>query len=227
VLFFGYEVIGLFQSQDEITKAPTQTGARLGNFIYKDINSDGKIDADDRTFIGNPNPSFTYGLNISLSYKAFDFAAFFFGSAGNDIYNNTLYFTDFPDFFKGGIRREVAVNSWTTTNTNTNIPALYTTGSFSSDLTANSYFISKGSYFRAKQMQIGYTLPASVLSRVGIDRFRIYVQAANLFTITNYSGLDPELQSNDPNNNSTVGFGTDQGNYPHTPAYLIGVNLNF
>src|SRR6478735_1187356 len=225
--FFGYEVIGLFQNADDISKSPAQTGARLGNFKYKDIDGSGTIDADDRTWIGDPNPDFTYGLNISLSYKSFDFSAFFFGSAGNDIYNNTLYFTDFPDFFKGGIRREVAVNSWTTTNTNTNIPALYTTGSFSSDLTANSYFISKGSYFRAKQMQIGYTLPASVLSRVGIDRFRIYVQAANLFTITNYSGLDPELQSNDPNNNSTVGFGTDQGNYPHTPAYLIGVNLNF
>lgn len=225
--FYGYKVLGLFQSQDDITKSPEQTGARLGNFKYEDVNGDGKIDASDRTWLGNPNPKFTYGLNVSFSYKAIDFSAFFFGSVGNDIYNNTLYFTDFPDFFKGGIRRDVALHSWTPQNTNTNIPALYTTGSFSSDQTANSYFISKGSYFRAKQMQIGYTLPASLLSRVGIDRLRIYVQSANLFTITKYKGLDPELQSNDPNNNSTVGFGTDQGNYPHTPSYLVGVNLNF
>ena len=225
--FYGYEVIGLFQSADDISKSPKQTGARLGNFKYRDVDGNGTIDANDRTWIGDPNPAFTYGLNISLSYKSFDFSAFFFGSEGNDIYNNTLYFTDFPDFFKGGIRREVALNSWTTSNTNTSIPALYTTGSFSSDQTANSYFISKGSYFRSKQMQIGYTLSPKTLSRVGIDRFRIYVQATNLFTITQYKGLDPELQSNDPNNNSTVGFGTDQGNYPHTPGYLIGVNLNF
>ena len=85
---------------------------------------DGKIDANDRTWIGNPNPEFTYGLNISLSYKAIDFSAFLFGSVGNDIYNNTLYFTDFPDFFKGGIRRDVALNAWTPEHTNTNIPAL-------------------------------------------------------------------------------------------------------
>jgi len=130
-------------------------------------------------------------------------------------------------FFKGGIRRDVALHAWTPENPNTNIPALYTTGSFSSDQTANSYFLSKGSFFRARQMSIGYTLPASTLSRIGVDRLRIYVQGANLFTITKYSGLDPELQSNDPNNNSTVGFGTDQGNYPHTPSYLIGVNLSF
>ena len=225
--FYGYQVIGLFQSADDIAKSPAQDGARLGNFKYQDVNGDNKITADDRTFIGNPNPDFTYGLNIGLTYKAIDFSAFFFGSKGNDIYNNTLYFTDFPDFFKGAIRKDVALHAWTPENPNTNIPALYTTGSFSSDQTANSYFISKGSFFRARQMQIGYTLPASTLSRFGIDRFRVYVQGANLFTITKYSGLDPELQSNDPNNNSTVGFGTDQGSYPHTPSYLIGVNLSF
>ncbi|TKK67030.1 TonB-dependent receptor [Ilyomonas limi] len=225
--FYGYQVIGLFQSEDDIAKSPDQDGAKPGLFKYQDVNNDGKITADDRTYIGNPNPDFTYGLNIAISYKAIDFSAFFFGSKGNDIYNNTLYFTDFPDFFKGGIRKEVALNSWTPERTNTNIPAMYTTGSFSSDQTANSYFISKGSYFRAKQMQIGYTLPASTLSRFGVDRLRIYVQSANLFTITKYQGLDPELQSVDPNGNSSNGFGTDQGNYPHTPSFLVGVNLNF
>ena len=100
-----------------------------------------------------------------------------------------------------------------------------TTGSFSSDLVANSYFISDGSYLRVKQMQIGYTLTPAQLSKLGIDRLRVYVQGANLFTLTKYSGLDPELQSSDIRN--TVGFGIDQGNYPHTPSFLIGVNVNF
>jgi TonB-dependent starch-binding outer membrane protein SusC len=227
--FYGYKVIGLFQSADDVAKSPTQTGAEPGFFKYQDVNNDGKINEDDRTFIGNPNPKFTYGLNLSFTYKQFDFSTFFFGSVGNDIYNQTKYFTDFPDFFKGGLRREVALNSWTPTNTNTNIPKLKTTGSFSTDGVTNSYFVSKGSYFRSKQMQIGYSIAPKVLSRVGIDRLRVYVQTANLFTLTKYDGLDPELQSQPDNGqiNRTRAFGIDQGNYPHTASFLFGVNVNF
>ena len=230
--FFGYQVIGLFQSDDDVAKSPTQSDAAPGFFKYKDVNGDGTIDANDRTFIGNPNPDFTYGLNISFTYKSFDFSTFFFGSHGNDIFNNSLYFTDFPDFFKGAMRREVALNSWTPTNTNTTIPKLTTTGGFSTDNVTNSYFISKGSYLKNKQMQIGYTFPESMLSRIGIDRLRVYVQSTNMFTITKYKGLDPELQSDNTNNggsqsNYYLGYGIDQGNYPHTPAYIFGVNLNF
>jgi len=222
--FYGYKVIGLFQTNAEAT-AWNQPGAEAGLFKYADINGDKKIDDKDRTYIGNPNPKFTYGINLAITYKNFDASAFLFGSYGNDIFNNTKYFTDFPDFFKGGISRDVALNAWTPTHTNTSIPKLMTTGSFSSDLVANSYFISDGSYLRVKQMQIGYTLTPAQLSKLGIDRLRVYVQGANLFTLTKYSGLDPELQSSDIRN--TVGFGIDQGNYPHTPSFLIGVNVNF
>jgi TonB-linked SusC/RagA family outer membrane protein len=237
--FYGYEVVGLFQSAEDIAKSPTQDDASPGLFKYRDVNGDGKINSDDRTFIGDPNPDFTYGLNVSFSYKNFDFSSFFFGLYGSDIFNNTKYFTDFPDFFKGGIRREVAINSWTPTNTNTNIPKLRTTGGFSTDNSGygTSYFLEKGSYFRCKQMQLGYTIPAKLLSRYGIDRLRIYVQSANLFTITKYTGLDPELQSQPDSNgripnlddplNGPIMFGVDQGNYPHTPSYLVGINLNF
>jgi len=225
--FYGYQVTGLFQSTDDISKSPIQDGARPGFFKYKDVDGNDTIDARDRTYLGNPNPKFTYGLNLSVTYKSFDFSAFFFGSVGNDIFNQTLYYTDFPDFFKGAIRKDAAVNAWTPQHTNTTIPAFYTTGSFSSDGTTNSYFISSGSYFRCRQMQIGYTLPKSVLSKIGVDHFRIYVQGANLFTITNYQGLDPELQSSDVNNGGNTSFSVDQGNYPHTPSYLVGINLNF
>jgi TonB-linked SusC/RagA family outer membrane protein len=228
--FYGYQVVGLFQSADDVAKSPTQTDASPGLFKYKDVNGDGKIDDKDRTYIGDPNPKFTYGFNLAVSYKNFDFSAFFFGSEGNDIFNQTKYFTDFPDFFKGGMRREIAVNSWTPTNTKTSIPKLRTTGGFSSDGVTSSYFISKGSYLRSKQMQIGYTLPNSILSKAGIDHLRVYVQALNLFTVTKYKGIDPELPSQpDSNGNipATYLFGIDQASYPHTPAFLFGVNVNF
>lgn len=232
--FYGYKVLGLFQSDDDVAKSPKQNDASPGVFKYEDNNGrddkgnltgkpDGKVDADDRTFIGDPNPKFTYGLHLAFAYKNFDFSTFFFGSYGNDIFDQTKYFTDFPDFFKGGIRREVATNSWTPTNTNTNIPKLRNTGGYSTDQVTNSYFISKGSYLRNRQMQLGYALPARSLSRFGIERLRVYVQAANLFTVTKYKGLDPELQSS----GNISSFGIDQGNYPHTAAFLVGVNLNF
>ena len=223
--FYGYKVIGLFQSAADVAKAPTQQDAAPGLFQFQDVNGDGKIDASDRTYIGDPNPDFTYGINISFSYKNFDFSTFMFGSHGNDIFNQTLYFTDFPDFFKGGIRREAALNAWTPTHTNTTIPKLQVAGGQSSDGATSSYFVSKGSYLRNKQMQVGYTIPTSKISRFGIDHIRVYVQATNLFTITKYKGVDPELQSNDINN--TQGYSVDQGNYPHTRGFLVGVNLNF
>ena len=224
--FYGYKVVGIFQTADEVAKAPKQNDAMPGVFRYEDVNGDNKIDDNDRTFIGNPNPDFTYGLNVAFSYKALDFSAFFFGSKGNDIFNQTKYFTDFPDFFKGAIRRDVALNAWTPQNTGSDIPLLRNTGGFSTDAVTNSYFVSKGSFFRNKQMQLGYTLPANTLSRFGVERLRFYVQSANMFTITKYNGLDPELSSPDPNARTPL-FGIDQGNYPHTPAYLFGINLNF
>ncbi len=230
--FFGYKVVGIFQDANDIAKSPTQDDAIPGVFKYQDVNGDGKINTDDRTFIGDPNPDFTYSFNISATYKNFDFGAFFFGSKGNDIFNNTLYFTDFPDFFKGGLRKEAAVNSWTPTNQGATVPILRTTGGFSTDNSgfANSYFISKGSYLRNKLMQIGYTIPQNKLAKFGIDRLRIYFQATNLFTITDYQGLDPELPSQ-PNSNgqivNTNMYGIDQGNYPQTPRFLFGLNLNF
>jgi TonB-linked SusC/RagA family outer membrane protein len=231
--FYGYQVIGIFQSDADVAKSPTQQDAAPGRFKYADVNGDGKITTDDRTYFGNPNPKFTYGLNLSLSYSNFDFSAFFFGSYGNDIFNGVKIFTDFPQLFKGGLSKDAALNSWTPTNTNTKVPKLENLASFSTTTVINSYYLDKGSYFRSKQMALGYTLPGKILGKYGIEKFRIYVQAVNLFTVTKYKGLDPELQSSDPNNQSqsingaSNSFGIDYGNYPHTAQYLIGVNVNF
>jgi len=173
------------------------------------------------------------GLNISVSYKGLDFSTFFFGSHGNDIFNGVKIFTDFPQLFKGGLSKDAALNSWTPTNTNTKVPRLENASSFSTTGAINSYYLDKGSYLRNKSMVLGYTLPNKKIAALGIDKIRIYVQAANLFTVTKYKGLDPELQSSDPNNASQTingasnSFGIDYGNYPHTAQFLVGVNVNF
>ena len=224
--FYGYKVQGLFQSAADVTGSPTQAGAAPGLFKYADMNGDGKISDADRTFIGNPNPKFSYGLNIGASYKNFDFSMFIYGVAGNDVVNYVKYWTDFPQVFLGNVSKDAVYNSWSTTNTNAKVPMLVKSANFSNTTVFNSYYIEKGSYLRCKSMVLGYTLPNSDIKRVGIEKVRVYVQAANLFTITKYTGLDPELQGSDLNNNTN--FGIDFGNYPaNQKQFNIGVNVAF
>ena len=236
--FFGYKDIGLFANQSDVDKAPTQAGKAPGTFQFEDNNGtdpltgqltgkpDGQITAADRTWIGNPNPDFTYGLYISLSYKSFDFSTMFYGSVGNEDFNYVKYWIDFPQVFQGAVSNDAALNSWTPQNLGAKTPQLTTAANFSTSGSVNSYYVESGSFLKCKQMQIGYTIPGSLLNKYKIDRLRIYVQAANLFQITNYTGLDPELQSSDQYNNSN--FGIDFGNYPaNQQTYLVGVNLSF
>lgn len=224
--FYGYEVLGLFKDDADVNKSPTQDAAAPGRFKYRDVNGDGKISDADRTFFGNPNPNFTYGLNLAVSYKNFDFSAFFYGSQGNDVINYVKYWTDFPQVFGGNVSKAAVYNSWLPTRTNATVPKLEQEANFSNTTVFSSYYKEKGSYLRCKQMQIGYTLPSATLRRFGIDKFRIYVQAANLFTITKYTGLDPELQASDLGNNSN--FGIDFGNYPaNQKNYNVGVSVTF
>jgi hypothetical protein len=224
--FYGYKVIGYFKNAADVTGSPTQTDAAPGRFKYADVDGDKKITDADRTFFGNPNPKFTYGLNIAVSYKNFDFSTFLYGSYGNDVINYVKYWTDFPQVFGGNISKDAVYNSWTPTNLNPKVPILEQAPSFSTTTVFNSWYMEKGSYLRCKQMQVGYTIPTSTLKRFGIDKLRFYVQAANLFTITKYTGLDPELPASNLGDNSN--FGIDFGNYPSNQKnFLIGVNLSF
>jgi TonB-dependent starch-binding outer membrane protein SusC len=236
--FFGYQVIGLFQSYDDVAKSPTQQDAAPGRFKYADVNHDGKIDGNDRTFFGNPNPSFTTGLNISVTYKNFDFYTFFYAQVGNDIINNVKASTDFPQGFGNQISTNVAVNSARLINANgqptsikdptahvanpgTSVPMLEQSANFSNSGVFNSYAMESGSFLRCRNLTIGYTIVSSTLKRLHFDKFRVYVQALNLFTVTNYSGLDPELN---PGTNTV--FGYDNGVYPNNQkSYNVGVNL--
>jgi TonB-linked SusC/RagA family outer membrane protein len=228
--FFGYEVAGLFNSDAEVAAAPTQDAAAPGRFRYRDLNGDGEITPDDRTYFGDPNPDFTYGINLNGSYKQFDIATLFYGSQGNQAINYIRYWTDFLGTFPGG-KSKALLNAWTPTNTNTTVPIAEVAGNASTSGLFNSYYLEDASFLKMRSLQIGYTIPQNKLTKLGIDRFRVYLQGANLFTITKYSGIDPELTPSANNLGSgqgTAAFGIDYGNYPNNQrSFLIGVNVTF
>lgn len=232
--FFGYEIDGFWDSTDEINQANAAAAAATGNtnatyqndvavgrFRYKDVNGDNRITDDDRTFLGNPNPDFTYGLNIELLYKNWDFSMFMYGSQGNDIWNNVRWWTDFYSSFQGAKSHTALYDSWTPTNMNASAPIQETTGSFSTANVPNSYFVEDGSYLRVRQMQLGYTLSSDLLDKIRLSKLRIYAQVVNPFTFTSYSGLDPEISG------GSVNFGIDEGAYPNQRQLLFGLNVIF
>jgi TonB-linked SusC/RagA family outer membrane protein len=232
--FFGYKNVGFWNTQAEIDaankEAQTRTGnpnaiyqdgISLGRFRYADVNGDGRITDADRTFLGNPNPKFSYGINLELDYKNFDFSIFLYGVQGNKIWNQVRWWTDFYPGFVGAKSKTALYDSWRPDHHNAKAPILETTQSFSNNQVPNSYLVENGSYLRAKNVSLGYTIAPALLKRAGIERFRIYVQAANLFTITKYTGIDPEIAG------GTTNFGLDEGAYPNQRQYLIGVNVGF
>ena len=219
--FFGYKVIGLFQSASDVASSPTQAGAGPGRFKYADINGDKKIDADDRTVLGNPNPDFSYGLNLGLEYKRFDFTAFFYGVHGRELFNFTRWWTDFSGGFPGGRSKRALNESWLPDGSrpNATTPIQETNNGFSSGSSVNSYYVENGSYFRLRNLQVGYTFN---LNSSKISNLRVYLQGTNLFTITKYSGLDPEVIVNDERSQ-----GVDVGAFPVVKQFLFGVNVKF
>lgn len=224
--FFGYQVIGLFQTDAEAT-AWNQAGAGKGRFKYADINGDKKIDAGDRTIIGDPNPDFSYGINLGTEYKAFDISAFFYGVAGKDIFNFTRWWTDFSSGFPGGRSKRALYESWLPDGSRPDAKTpmqetVAVAGGFSTSGQVNSYYVEKGDYFRLRNLMIGYTLPASLTSKIRISKARIYLQGTNLFTITNYSGLNPDVISTDDRAASV-----DVGTYPIVKQFFIGANISF
>ncbi|MEO6548465.1 MAG: TonB-dependent receptor [Ferruginibacter sp.] len=224
--FFGYEQIGLFRDAADVSSSPAQPDAAPGRMKFRDVNGDKLINTDDRTYFGNPNPKFTTGLNLSANYKGFDLSAFFYASVGNDVINYVRFWTDFPQVWDGAISKEAVYNSWTPTNLNAKVPRLERSPSFSTTSNFSSYYLEDGSFLRCKSIMLGYNIPSKTFRTVGIDRLRVYVQAVNLFTITKYTGLDPELSGSDLNNNTN--FGIDFGNYPaNQKGFNVGVNLSF
>lgn len=219
--FYGYKIIGIYQDANDVAKSPTEPDAAPGRFKYLDADHNGVIDDKDRIFYGDPNPTFTYGINLGLNYKRFDFSMVLYGSQGNDVLNYTRYFQDFYPQFQNAKSAALLTDSWLPTRKNAKYPIVENNSYFSTNGVLNDFYNEKGSYLRCKQVSIGYSFSPDVLKRAGIDKARLYVQAANLFTITKYSGLDPEV----PGSPST--FGVDYGNYPPSKTFNVGVNLTF
>jgi TonB-linked SusC/RagA family outer membrane protein len=231
--FYGYQIAGFWNSAADIAAADLnaqkatgnasavyQPDEAVGRFRYADVNGDNQITDSDRTFLGNPNPKFSYGLNLHLTYGQFDMSMFFYGVQGNNLWNVTKFWTDFSGFAEAKSKTAL-YDSWSPTHQNAKV-SIPETGQYQSTNGApNSYYVENGSYLKLKNIEIGYTLPASMLKKIGIDRFRIYIQAANVFTITKYSGVDPEISG------SVTDFGVDEGIYPNMRQFLGGISLTF
>ena len=219
---YGHIADGLFQSQNEVDGHAEQSGKAVGRIRYKDIDGNGIIDDDDRTIIGNPHPDFSYGLNIAAYYKKFDLSLFFQGVQGVDLYNFTRYYTDF--YYDNGNRHERILNAWTPENPNTNIPELSVVDT-NNELRPSTYFIEDGSYLRLKNVQLGYN---TSIPKLGITKLRIYLQGYNLFTITQYKGLDPEVSLADfSSSDRNLDIGVDRGIYPNARSFQLGLNVEF
>jgi len=217
--FYGRRFTGIIQTAAEAS-ASGQDEAAPGRFKYAEIDGVAGINDSDREFIGSPHPDFTYGININMEYKNFDLMMFWNGSQGNDIFNRTKIFTDFPTFFNGN-RSTRVLDAWTPANGSNTQPALSETITNAEQL-PNSFFVEDGSYLRLKTLQLGYTFSDVKIKNAGVDSIRLYLSGANLLTITDYTGMDPEIASND-----ALSLGVDLGTYPLARITTIGLNINF
>ncbi|MDZ7899452.1 MAG: TonB-dependent receptor [Arcicella sp.] len=221
--FFGYQQIGYFNSAEEVRNSPAQAGAAVGRFKYADVNGDGVITPDDRTFIGSPVPTYTGGITLDVKYKSWDLSTFLYTSLGNKIFNMSKWFTDFHGTFEGSGKGANAKNSWTPALGNgAKAPIWESASNISTSGAENSWYVEDGSYLRMANFTIGYTLPSAITSKIGIKSARISGSANNIFTITSYSGLDPGVGGAADTN-----FGIDVGNYPVTRSFNFGLNLTF
>ena len=209
------EEIGAFYGR--IVDGVIQEGPNAGNFNFRDLNNDGTIDFNDQDFIGSPHPDFTYSLNLTAGYKNFDFTAFFRGSQGNEIWQWNKIITDFQ--FREGFNRSTRVlNAWRPDNP-TNELAEFNLNTANDNLQASSYYVEDGSYFKLQTLQIGYT----VLKVAFLEKVRVYLQGQNVFTITDYTGIDPEIGEN-----GGLELGVDRGGVYIVPrTFLLGLNVTF
>jgi TonB-dependent starch-binding outer membrane protein SusC len=225
--FYGFIVDGIFQTAEEAAAHPAYGDYnRAGRFKYRDVNGDGAITPADMTYIGNPHPDFTGGLNIDLGYGNFDLNMFFYGSYGNDMINYVRRWIDFG-MFNGGKSKDALYNSWGSPYLANNADARLPIQDLASgSQQPSTHFVEDGSFLRMKNLRLGYRLPGRVTDRLQLQNARVFGQVTNLFTITNYSGLDPELNMHSGSGITNQGrLGVDRGAWPTPRQVMIGVSL--
>lgn len=221
--FYGLIVDGMFQTQAEADEYAPEYGGTYnipGHFKFRDVNNDGVINDDDRTFIGSPHPKFTAGLNADINYKGFGLSAFFYTVYGNKIANYVSRWTDYS-MFTGNRTKERLYSSWGSPYLSNNADATLPLADLSNTSQyPSTAFLEDGSFLRLKTLQLSYTLPKSLVQRMNVAKLDIYIQGTNLFTITKYSGLDPELSRSGRN------MGIDDGQWPTAKQFVIGLRLD-
>ncbi len=218
--FYGFQTMGIFQNEAEVNAYTNAEGnliqpnARPGDFRWADMDGNGVIDANDRTFIGDPTPNWSYGFTLNLDWKNFDALIFGQGVAGNKIFqglrrldiNNANYSTR-------------ALGRWTGDGSSNDFPRLTDADNNNNFTNPSDFYLEDGSYFRFKTVQLGYTLPGDISKRVGLQKARLYVMAENLWTSTKYSGFDPEIGGDI--------MSIDRGVYPQARSFMVGLNVAF
>ncbi len=216
--FLGYQTDGIFQTADDVAAAPSQVAlgaeAQPGDIRYRDLNGDGVIDLDDRTYLGDPIPDFTMGFNLNLNYKNWDFRTFLYASIGNDMVRN--YERDQP-LANTSVN---ILNRWTGPGSTNSFPRV-TTGA-TTNRAFSDFFVEDASFLRINNIQLGYTIDGEVLDNLDLDKLRIYSTVINAFTFTKYRGFDPSANSGDP-----VTGGIDGGFYPVARQIIFGLSATF
>lgn len=213
--FWGYQYDGIFRTDEEVFERlpgynSTDTPFHAGDAIYRDNNGDGRIDDKDRVYLGSCIPKISYGINLGLWYRDFDLTIFFQGVGGSKIYNQMRHRLE-----SNGATSVIAPemkDAWTVDNPDGSIPNPRNSVNYY----VSDRFLEKADYFRLKDLQLGYSLPKSVLGKKGLSKCRFYVQCSNVFTVTKYKGFDPEVNG-----------GVDYGNYPQSRTFLFGVNITY
>ena len=230
--YYGYVVEGIYQNESDILNNPSFEGAQPGDFKYKDISGDGKIDEEDQQYLGDAIPSFFFGGNIGLQYKGFDLSLFFQGEFDKKIMMTPHYGMDFGALYDyANMYKEVYDNRWKGEGDNSKYPALGS-GKRTINNDCNTTWLQDASYIRMKNFQIGYTLPKSLVSKANIEKVRVFFTGTNLITFTKYIGFDPEMGTRQKRSDGT-GMYMDKVytyggcDYPQAKNMQVGINIIF
>ena len=228
--FYLFEEEGIFQSTEDVFSHAYQgKNLKPGDIKFKDQNGDGVIDENDRAFLGSAIPKYTFGATGNAEYRGFDISVFFQGQYGNKIYSQVNM--DIEGFYRAfNVTQRVYDQHWHGEGSSNTMPRVSFNGA-SNNKYPSSRFLEDGSYVRLKNLQIGYTIPENIMSRLHIKSLRVYITGQNLWTLTKYTGLDPEMHISDNVKRDTYGgdvaAGIDWGTYPSARSYVVGVNMNF